>query len=250
MYGDRACKECGAIQNPRNVTAAGVCGDCLMGQFPAGGKVVTLPDGATVIDCGPCVPAAGIEGVGKDAPTVTNAAGGKQSHSPYRADLLPPHALLAVAKVLSEGAAKYGANNWHAIPAADNINHALVHLLALQAGDTSDEHLEHAATRILFALDQVRSGREAKLTAPKPLDPKLGPIYTADELERFRSERGRSFAVGDRVIANDKWPGVVAEPYTGGRFVRVRLDEFGEVGGWYPENVAKIAGAEKGGASC
>lgn len=106
-----------------------------------------------------------VPGVGKDAPTVTNAAGGKQSHSPYRADLLPPHALLAVAAVMAEGAAKYGANNWHKISAADNLNHAMVHLLALNAGDTSDEHLEHAATRILFALDQVRSGREAKLQA-------------------------------------------------------------------------------------
>lgn len=106
-----------------------------------------------------------IAGVGKDSPTVTNAAGGKQSHSPYRADLLPPHALLAVSAVLSEGARKYGPNNWHKISAADNLNHALVHILALQAGDVSDEHLEHAATRILFALDQVRSGREQKLQA-------------------------------------------------------------------------------------
>lgn len=109
--------------------------------------------------------AKGIAGVGKDAPTVTNATGGKQSHSPYRADLLPPHALLAVAEVLKHGADKYGANNWQAITVAENLNHALVHLLAIQAGDTSDEHLEHAATRILFALDQARSGREAKLQA-------------------------------------------------------------------------------------
>lgn len=102
-------------------------------------------------------------GVGKDAPTGANEHGGKQSLSPYRADLLPPHALLAVAAVLKHGADKYGANNWHLIPASENVNHALVHLLALQAGDVSDEHLEHAATRILFALDQVKSGRDAAL---------------------------------------------------------------------------------------
>ena len=106
-----------------------------------------------------------VEGVGPDAPTKTNAHGGKQSDSMYRADLLPAHALLAVAAVLKHGADKYGANNWHLIPAEENVNHALVHLLAMQAGDSSDDHLGHAATRILFALDQVRSGRDAKLKA-------------------------------------------------------------------------------------
>lgn len=103
--------------------------------------------------------AAVVAGVGRDAPVAVNAAGGKQSHSPYRADLLPPQALLAVAAVLKHGADKYGANNWHLIPVADHVNHALVHLLALQAGDGSDDHLEHAATRILFALDQKLAGR-------------------------------------------------------------------------------------------
>lgn len=104
-----------------------------------------------------------IDGVGPDAPTETNAAGGKQSHSPYRADLLPPHALLAVAEVLKHGADKYGPNNWHAIPVADHLNHALVHLYALAAGDDSDDHLEHAACRLLMALDQKRSGRAVAL---------------------------------------------------------------------------------------
>lgn len=101
-----------------------------------------------------------LAGVGPDAPIVTNDAGGKQSHSPYRCDLLPPLALLAVAKVLKHGADKYGPNNWHKIPVADHINHALAHLYALAAGDTSDGHLEHAACRILFALDQQLAGRE------------------------------------------------------------------------------------------
>jgi len=108
-----------------------------------------------------------VAGVGADAPTTVNAHGGKQSASPYRSDLLPPHALLAVAAVLKHGADKYGENNWHAIPVADNLNHALTHLYAYAAGDGSDDHLEHAATRILFALDQKRSGREAKLQAKK-----------------------------------------------------------------------------------
>ncbi|MES2208574.1 MAG: dATP/dGTP diphosphohydrolase domain-containing protein [Chloroflexota bacterium] len=103
--------------------------------------------------------AAGL-GLGPDAPATANAAGGKQSATPYRCDLLPPHAALAVSRVLSEGAAKYGPNNWHKIPVADHLNHAIAHVFADLAGDTSDAHLDHAATRLLFALDQRRSGRE------------------------------------------------------------------------------------------
>src|SRR5947207_3100901 len=41
------------------------------------------------------------------APTITNAAGGQQSASPYRCDLLPPLACLEVAKVVAAGAQKY-----------------------------------------------------------------------------------------------------------------------------------------------
>lgn len=97
-----------------------------------------------------------VAGVGKDAPTTVNAAGGKQSDSPYRCDLLPAQAVLAVAAVLKHGADKYGPNNWRAIPIGDNLNHALTHVLAYLAGDTQDDHLEHAACRILFALDLKR----------------------------------------------------------------------------------------------
>ena len=96
-----------------------------------------------------------IDGVGKDAPVVVNAIGGKQSDSPYRADLLPPSALLTIAKILKSGADKYGAENWRKIAVADHVNHALVHLLAWLAGDQQDNHLANAACRVLFALDIV-----------------------------------------------------------------------------------------------
>ena len=62
-----------------------------------------------------------IAGVGKEAPTAVNELGGKQSSSPYRCDLLPPHACLAVAEVLKHGADKYGDSNWHKIPVHDHI---------------------------------------------------------------------------------------------------------------------------------
>lgn len=103
---------------------------------------------------GSAVPMTGtIAGVGPESPQIVNAAGGKQSAVPYRCDLLPARAVLAVAAVLKAGADKYGTDNWRKIGRADHLNHALTHLLAMQAGDTSDLHLEHAACRLLMALE-------------------------------------------------------------------------------------------------
>lgn len=105
-----------------------------------------------------------IHGVGPDAPTITNAAGGKQSDSPARLDLFPPRAWLAVGGVLKHGAGKYGENNWHKISVREHINHALVHYAAYLAGDTSDDHLEHAACRAMMALEaafmEIDRGRQ------------------------------------------------------------------------------------------
>jgi len=94
-----------------------------------------------------------IEGVGPQAPVVTNDKGGSQSDSPYRCDLLPFRAVLMVSKVLKNGAGKYGPNNWRKIARVDHLNHALAHLCAHGAGDTQDDHLAHAACRILMALE-------------------------------------------------------------------------------------------------
>lgn len=93
-----------------------------------------------------------IAGVGPDAPVVENEHGAKQSQSPYRMDLIDAKALLKIAEVHKQGGDKYGDTNWHNIPVNDHINHALVHIYAHLAEDTSDEHLAHAATRMIFAL--------------------------------------------------------------------------------------------------
>jgi hypothetical protein len=96
-----------------------------------------------------------VAGVGPDAPTVVGANGGKQSHSPYRCDLLPPRALLHLAAILKEGADKYGDENWRLIPFADHINHAMTHILAHKAGDTTDDHIGHALCRMMFAFETM-----------------------------------------------------------------------------------------------
>ena len=98
-----------------------------------------------------------VAGVGPDAEVVTNEKGAHQSRVEYRLDLVPPLALLSVGQVLKEGAEKYGVDNWRGIAPDEHINHALVHLYAFLAGDTQDDHVTHAACRILFALDLLLS---------------------------------------------------------------------------------------------
>lgn len=100
-----------------------------------------------------------VDGVGADAPTIMNEKGGKQSRTMYRVDLLPPQATLAVAAVLKHGADKYGEHNWHGIPVADHLNHALIHAFAYLAGDTQDDHLEHFACRALMGLEMHLRGK-------------------------------------------------------------------------------------------
>lgn len=93
-----------------------------------------------------------IEGVGPNQPIIETPQGGKHSASPYAFHLIDPHALFAISKVLQEGAKKYGVDNWRGIPIPDNLNHAIQHIYAYLAGDTQDEHLAHAACRLIFAL--------------------------------------------------------------------------------------------------
>src|SRR5262245_58770276 len=105
----------------------------------------------------PSCPDAGtpsIEGVSPNEPLVVNAQGGAQARSPYSFIASFPHrAVLAVAKVVRYGLEKYAPDNWRNISQADHLNHALTHIFAYAAGDRSDAHLEHAACRLLMALE-------------------------------------------------------------------------------------------------
>ena len=59
--------------------------------------------------------------------------------------------LIRIAKVLQEGASRYAPNNWRLIPQEEHINHALIHLLAAEMGDTQDNHIDHALCRLMMA---------------------------------------------------------------------------------------------------
>jgi len=92
-----------------------------------------------------------VKGVGPDAPTVTNEAGGSQAAVLYRFDLADPTAMFAMCRVLAEGAVKYGEQNWRLIEARDHLNHMIIHAYAWLAGDHSDEHLSHCMCRAMMA---------------------------------------------------------------------------------------------------
>jgi len=94
---------------------------------------------------------ANIYGVGPDAPTIANKKGGKQSSSPYRMDLIDPDVLLDLASIVRDGAEKYGEWNWRNLSVEENLNHAMIHVLAWLAGDRQDNHLGHAFCRLMFA---------------------------------------------------------------------------------------------------
>ena len=121
------------------------------------------------------MPRVTVSGVGSEAPVVADTVtGAKQSHVDYRCDLLPPLATLRVAKVLDGGSEKYGDWNWFPIPFKEHLNHVMVHIFAFLAGDQSDDHMGHAACRMMMALENYlvdqASGKNLEITPHQALD--------------------------------------------------------------------------------
>lgn len=89
-------------------------------------------------------------GVSKDEPVVIGKHGGKQAKTLYAFHLCDYDALLAIARVLQEGAEKYERDNWRKIPAEEHFNHMIIHALAWLKGDEQDDHLGHMLARAMM----------------------------------------------------------------------------------------------------
>lgn len=153
-----------------------------------------------------------LRGVGEDAPTVTNAAGGKQSESPYRFDLLPPLALAEVAAILKHGADKYGDDNWYSLSPEECSTHVLQHAFAFLAGDTTEggdpiHHLRRVACRALMWLElEERRRREQAEEVGVGHHFKIGDTVRVQNFQsKFSGRSGQVTAVRPGYI-NVKFP--------------------------------------------
>jgi len=87
--------------------------------------------------------------------------GSKHDSSKPLMGAVPPNALLAVAKVLTFGAQKYGRDNWHQVENLETryMDAALRHINAHQRGEQLDpesgeNHLAHAVCSLMFILEK------------------------------------------------------------------------------------------------
>lgn len=90
-------------------------------------------------------------------------AGSKHDSGKPLMGAVPPNALLAVAKVLTFGAQKYGRDNWQLVDNAETryMDAALRHINAYQRGEQLDpesgeNHLAHAVCSLMFILEKER----------------------------------------------------------------------------------------------
>lgn len=73
---------------------------------------------------------------------------------------VPEVGLDRVRKVLVAGCIKYGPANWRGIGPLEHFDHAREHLKLYAEGDRGEDHLAHAATRILFCIETLGAIRD------------------------------------------------------------------------------------------
>lgn len=108
-----------------------------------------------------------------------------------------PIALIALARVLSGGAEKYGDRNYElGSSVEDNLNHVFRHIVLHRAGDRSETHLENAFCGLMFAI--VNQTLHPELDAANARGPgcSLTPEIMA-ALNKGKPERQRRREAGE-----------------------------------------------------
>lgn len=84
-----------------------------------------------------------------------NDNGGKEHERPFRSQALFFKALLAISGVRYDAVVNkgYEDDNYKKIDKYQHLGRCLTHLFAYMSGDKSNDHLSHAATRLLMALE-------------------------------------------------------------------------------------------------
>jgi Tfp pilus assembly major pilin PilA len=67
---------------------------------------------------------------------------------------LDKEALTKMNEVMRTGESTYGTDTWEEIPLEEHLSHACNHISKWLIGDTTEDHLAHAACRVMGALQQ------------------------------------------------------------------------------------------------
>lgn len=93
-----------------------------------------------------------------DPPTIRTLETGARREAKVdddvRYDLIPLRGLRRVAQTMCEGGKHYGEYNWEkGMPIPMFLNHCIEHLVQYMSGDSSEDHLGHAAANLHMAMD-------------------------------------------------------------------------------------------------
>lgn len=100
--------------------------------------------------------------------------GAMQSYLGKSCELIPAKALLHVAGVMHEASCIYPEDNWRGLTLKDHLNHAIAHVYEYLSGDRSEDHLGHAATRLLMAVEKTYELPTVQTGSPEYV-PEAGP---------------------------------------------------------------------------
>lgn len=141
-----------------------------------------------------------------DSERVDYASGAQRSAAVkhFRYDLIHPLFAKALARVLAEGAEKYGEHNWElGFPISSLTNHLFAHLYDFMSGDRSEDHLGHAACNMMFLLVEAElryeQNRDQLRLENCQLSPEMIQVITKFQEARKNKVKEKTHSNEDRI---------------------------------------------------